>query len=130
MAINNPNDPRQATPVDDFNRRPPYDSKLQIDPELTEGPASGSRIAIYAVAVLAMLAVVFYGLNNSAPRDTASNPPATSTTADSSRPMPPVVRDVTPNRESGTTTGAAPAQQAQPSQASPQGIQNNGQPKQ
>ena len=41
------------------------DNELQPDPELAEGPASGGKIAMFAVAVALVLGAVFYGLNNS-----------------------------------------------------------------
>lgn len=118
-----------------------FDSELQVDPELAEGPASNSRIAIFAVAIAVVLGAVFYGLNNtsmegtttgSAPTSTAATKPNAASTnqnvAEQTKPpVAPGVRDVTPyNKEPGTTTGAAPAQQAQPSQppaAQPTGTQ-------
>ena len=120
MAINDLNDTRQPRPGDELRRDAPLDVELQADPELTEGPASTGRITIYAAAILVLLGAVFYGLN-SGPTTTANTaPPAT--TADS-RPAGPPVRDVTPNREPGTTTGAAPAQTVQPPQSNPTGTQ-------
>jgi hypothetical protein len=123
MTINNPKDPRQVTPGDDFARRP-VDAPPQADPELAEGPASGSRIAIYAFAVMALLGVVFYGLNNSASTNSASNPPPAATADNGeTKSNSPAARAVTPNRDAGMTTGAAPAQTVQPPQSSPQGTQ-------
>jgi hypothetical protein len=103
------------------------DNELQADPEMAEGPASGTRIALYAVAAAVILGAVFYGLNNSETTTTATtgtNTPTAQTTPPQSTPKadrnmaeqskPPVapgVRDVTPyNNQPGTTTGAAPAQ--------------------
>ena len=40
------------------------DNELQADPELAEGPASGTKIAMFAVAIAVVLGAVFYGLNN------------------------------------------------------------------
>ncbi|MEI9925351.1 MAG: hypothetical protein WDN50_19410 [Bradyrhizobium sp.] len=71
-----PNDPyRASNPADDpyrTNRRRDdmsdparLDNELQMDPELAEGPASSSRIALYAVGIALVLGAVFYGLNSS-----------------------------------------------------------------
>ena len=68
MAIErNPNDPYSAATNDELLRRrsEQFDSDLQADPELAEGPAGGGRIALFAIALVAILGVVFYGLNNS-----------------------------------------------------------------
>lgn len=82
------------------------DAALQADPELVEGPASGSRILAFGVAIVVVLGAVFYGLN------TTSNPPdGTSATATQSTP---VASPQTPNSAPGTTTGVAPANPQQP----------------
>lgn len=102
------------------------DTELQTDPEMAEGPASGARIALYAVAAAVILGAVFYGLNNSETTTAttgAATPTAQTTTPQSTPkadrniaeqskpPVAPGVRDVTPyNNQPGTTTGAAPAQ--------------------
>jgi hypothetical protein len=116
------------------------DNELQPDPELAEGPASSSRIAIFAVGIAVVLGAVFYGLNNTSinqagtsstaqnaapatsanpPQNTAQNSPQPSPAA-----APPGMRDVTPhaNTEPGVTTGAAPATKpATPPSAAPTG---------
>ena len=103
----NPNDPYRAGMTDDEIRHQArlnsLDNELQADPELAEGPASGAKVAMFALAIAVVLGAVFYGLNNT----TVNNPTA-----------PPGMRDVTPrgNNQPGTTTGAAPAR---PSPASP-----------
>lgn len=122
-----PNDPFRPTignePIRDARST---DNHLQADPELAEGPASGTRIALYAIAAAVILGAVFYGLNNSDTTtvSTGTNTPTAQTTAPQSTPKadrnmaeqskPPVapgVRDVTPyNNQPGTTTGSAPAQ--------------------
>jgi hypothetical protein len=120
-----PNDPYQTKPTDDEIRdAASRDRELQPDPELAEGPASGSRIALFAVAIAVVLGAVFYGLNstsiNSNGTNTAQTPPANQSTAQTSPPaVPPGVRDVTPrnNAAPGVTTGAAPAQPQQPAGA-------------
>ena len=40
------------------------DNELQADPELAEGPASGGKVAMFAIAIAVVLGAVFYGLNN------------------------------------------------------------------
>lgn len=65
-----------------------FDSDLQPDPELAEGRASGGRIALFAIAIVAILGVVFYGLNNgsmtspegASTAQTTTSPPAGQTT--------------------------------------------------
>ena len=123
-----PNDPfRPAVGNEPRRDARSLDNDLQADPELAEGPASGTRIALYAVAAAIILGAVFYGLNNSETTTTATtgtNTPTAQTTVPQSTPKadrnlaeqtkPPVapgVRDVTPNNnQPGTTTGSAPAQ--------------------
>jgi uncharacterized protein HemX len=120
MAIErNPNDPYRSNPADDpylstsaddaRRRATRLDNELQPDPELAEGPGSGGKIAVFAIAVAVILGAVFYGLNHSSVK------PGTSSTAQnttqSSPPAPPAgMRDVTPraNTNQGMTTGAAP----------------------
>jgi hypothetical protein len=123
----NPNDPYQPNPANEDLQRAPMDREFQADPELAEGPASSSRIAIYAIAAAVILGAVFYGLNNSSMNSTTEPTSTASTTTPSSTanpkaapnnnvaeqtkpPVAPGVRDVTPyNTQPGTTTGAAPA---------------------
>lgn len=131
-----PNDPfRPALGNEPLRDARSLDNDLQADPELAEGPASGSRIALYAIAAAVILGAVFYGLNNSetTTATTGATTPTAQTTAPQSTPKsdrnmsdhmsdrnvaeqskPPVapgVRDVTPyNNQPGTTTGSAPAQ--------------------
>jgi hypothetical protein len=99
----------RSDPADDRAAR--LDNELQIDPELAEGPAGSSRIALYAVGIAVVLGAVFYGLNNSSIKEASTTPATTAqNTAPASPPAaPPGVRDVTPraNSQPGTTTGAA-----------------------
>src|SRR5258705_326811 len=61
----NPDDPYRRNPADDEYRWPPHlDNELQPDPELAEGPASGAKVAMFAVAIAVVLGAIFYGLNN------------------------------------------------------------------
>jgi hypothetical protein len=125
MAIErSPNDPfdpnrlNSPIPPDPYTMRsqPPFYEDLRADPELAEGPASNTRIALFAVGIAIVLGAVFYGLNNSSmhQQDTATTPsPATAQNSVSTSPAaPPGMRDVTPrgNSNPGVTTGAAPAQ--------------------
>src|SRR5471032_629687 len=129
----NPNDPYRASDPnrpnladDDISRQARLENELQADPELAEGPASGGRIAMFAVAIALVLGAVFYGLNNSSinqagTASTAQNTPQTSPPA-----VPPGMRDVTPranNAEPGTTTGAAPARPQTPPASAPTGTE-------
>src|ERR1700761_5322310 len=135
-----PEDPYRPPYAGDDMRKPLLlDNELQPDPELAEGPASSSRIAIFAVGIAVVLGAVFYGLNNTSinqagtsstaqnaapaaranpPQNTAQNSPQPSPAA-----APPGMRDVTPhaNTEPGVTTGAAPTRPAQPPSAAPSG---------
>src|SRR5947209_17505557 len=64
--LRSPDDPYRTNRADDRTRRATQlDNELQPDPELQEGPASSSRIALFAVAIALVLGAVFYGLNNS-----------------------------------------------------------------
>ena len=64
----NPNDPYRANLTDDEIRRQArlnsLDNEIQPDPELAEGPASGAKIAMFAVAIALVMGALFYGLNN------------------------------------------------------------------
>ena len=130
--VNEPNDPNRASDLyrannpsrssfadDEARRAARLDNEMQADPELAQGPASGAKIAMFALAIALVLGAVFYGLNNSSVHQagtgassTAQNAPAPSSPPAS----PPGMRDVTPrtNANPGVTTGAAPAQPAPP----------------
>ncbi len=123
MAIN-PDDPYRSNLTDaDMRRQARLDNELQADPELAEGPASGGKVAMFAIAIAVVLGAVFYGLNNTTVNQAGTTPP-TSTAQNTERTSPPTaptgMRDVTPrpNADPGTTTGAAPARPpAPPAQA-------------
>jgi hypothetical protein len=118
----NPNDLYRPNRTDNEMRSPAsLDTELQPDPELAEGPASGSRIALLAVAIAIVLGAVFYGLNNTSTNSAGTSTAQTSSTNQSTAqtsppPVPPGVRDVTPhnNNAPGVTTGAAPQPQQPP----------------
>jgi hypothetical protein len=112
----NPNDPYRPNLADDeLQRNQRLDRELQADPELGEGPASGGKVAMFAIAIAVVLGAVFYGLNNTSmnPAGTGTaTAPATQNTAQTTSPAAPSgMRDVTPrnNTEPGMTTGAAPS---------------------
>jgi hypothetical protein len=113
MAYPNPDDPYRYNPADNEIRRDVRrDNELQPDPELSEGSASGTRIALYALAAAIVLGFVFYGLNNSSVHEAGTTPASQSAQTQPASPpaTPPGMRDVTPkaNTNPGVTTGAAP----------------------
>jgi hypothetical protein len=119
-----PDDPYRSNLTDDIGRPTRLENELQADPELAEGPASGGKIAMFAIAIALVLGAVFYGLNNSSVNHagTSSTAQNTTQTAPSSPPAaPPGMRDVTPhaNTDQGTTIGAAPARPQTPPAAAP-----------
>ena len=111
------------------------DAELQPDPKLAEGPASGGRIAMFAMAIALVLGAIFYGLNGSSinqagttPTARNATPPTAQTTAQTTAPAPPAgMRDVTPraNTQPGVTTGAAPARPQTPPSSAPTGQDMN-----
>jgi cell division septation protein DedD len=111
-----PDDPfRPNLADDDFRRQPRLDNELQPDPELADGPASGAKVAMFAVAIAVVLGAIFYGLNN-----TTINQAGTSSTAqNTSQTSPPAVPRA--NTGPGMTTGAAPARPQAPPSAAPTG---------
>src|SRR3569623_2722701 len=100
-----PND--LARTQEEWRRRQALDNELLADPEMAEGSAGGGRIALFAIAVIAILGDVLYGLNSTTPTDTATNPP--SQTPASGSPAPGKMSPTTnPNAHPGQTTGSAP----------------------
>ena len=121
----NPNDPYRANLSDDEIRRQSrlnnLDNEIQADPELGEGPASGAKIAMFAIAIAVVMGALFYGLNNTTVNQAGTDSPSQTAQTERSNPAaPPGMRDVTPksNNQPGTTTGAAPPRPA-PSPAAP-----------
>ena len=113
MAIeHNPNEPYRTSPTDEELRRQRaeilenerQDNELQADPELAEGPVSGGRLTLFAIAIVAILAVVFYGLNNG-----AMNPNNATSTAERSTPA-----NTGQKAPAGQTTGSAATTPQQP----------------
>ena len=121
----NPNDPYRANLTDDEIRRQArlssLDNEIQADPELAEGPASGTKIAMFAIAIAVVMGALFYGLNNTSVNQAGTEPTTKSAQTQPANPAaPPGMRDVTPksNNQPGMTTGAAPARPA-PAPAAP-----------
>jgi hypothetical protein len=124
---NSPNDPYDRdrlkdptrTYIDDRPSPAEIDNDLQPDPEIAEGPASNTRIALFAIAIAIILGAVFYGLNNTSTHQQASTVP-TQTNSEKSAQTSPTPPPGTPraNTQPGTTTGAAPANPQAPSPAS------------
>lgn len=117
-------DPNERNPSNEElrQRAERLDNELQPDPELAEGPASGSRITLFAIAIIAILGVVFYGLNNSAiapEGSTTASQTAPATTGSNPAPANPAQKDANaPNTAPGQTTGSAkPGGAAQPGPA-------------
>jgi len=125
---NTPNDPydpyRSGLSDDSFGARSRFDTELQADPELQEGPASSGKIALFALGIALVLGAVFYGLNNTNVHEAQTAPPKSIAQTQPATPQaPPGMRDVTPkaNTSPGVTTGAAPSNPSPP-QSSPQGM--------
>ena len=76
------------------------DNELQADPQLVEGPASGTKVAMYAIAIAVVLGVVFYGLNNTTVDQAGTAPP--SETAQQTQPANPAGPSGKTNSEPGT----------------------------
>ena len=124
----NPNDLKISSPLsDEYGHQARLDNEMQPDPELAEGPASGGRIAMFAVAIAIVLGAVFFGLNNSSINQAGTSPATSSAQNTSPPPAPPGMRDVTPraNTEPGVTTGAAPATPTAPPSSAPTGTDLN-----
>jgi hypothetical protein len=112
----NPDDPYLRNPADDeYRRTARLDNELQPDPELAEGPASGGKVAMFAVAIALVLGAIFYGLNN-----TTINQAGTSPTAQNSSQTSPSAAPRA-NTGPGMTTGAAPARPQAPPSSAPTG---------
>src|SRR6202022_105059 len=124
----NPDDPYRSNLADDeYRRQARLDNELQPDPELAEGPASGAKVTMFAVALAVVLGAVFYGLNNTSINQAGTSSTAQNTTQTSPPAAPPGMRDVTPrpNAEPGMTTGAAPARPQTPPASAPTGSDIN-----
>jgi len=126
-----PNDPFDppgyGASGDNLAPRQRFDDDLQVDPELQEGPASTSKIALFAVGLALILGAVFYSLNNTGIKDAQTAPPAQTAQTQNNAPQgaPSGMRDVTPkanNDQPGMTTGSATSRPTPP-QSAPQGTE-------
>jgi len=128
-AYRSPNDPyrsadepyRSNLADEEIRRQARLDSELQPDPELAEGPASGGKVTMFAIAIALVLGAVFYGLNNTTINQAGTSSTAQNTSQSSPPTAPPGMRDVTPrtNTDQGMTTGAAPARPQTPPAPAP-----------
>ena len=106
-----PNDPYGSGLGErDYSRH--LDDEMRFDPDARE-PISGTKAAIFAVAIAVVLGALFYGLNNTSVQQAQTSPPAQTAQG---QPQPPAqaspgMRDVTPraNTSPGMTTGQAPS---------------------
>jgi hypothetical protein len=133
---NTPTDPYDRNHLKDptrtfiGDRRSPteIDNDLQPDPEMAEGPASSTRVVLFAVGIAIILGAVFYGLNNTSTHQQAQTAPPAANSEKSAQtsPAPPPGTPRT-NTQPGTTTGAAPAnpQTASPASTAPGGANTN-----
>jgi hypothetical protein len=115
----NPNDPHRAGRSEEEMRR--RDNELQADPQLAEGPASGTKVAMYAIAIAVVLGAVFYGLNNATVNQAGTTPPGQ--TAQQAQPANPATPSGKTNTEPGTTTGAATNNRPTPPSPNPTGTE-------
>lgn len=118
-----PTDPYRASlSEEEIRRQARLDNELQPDPMLDERGPSGTKVAMFAVAIAVMLGALFYGLNNTSVNQAGTEPASRTAQTEPAQPStPPGMRDVTPkaNTAPGTTTGAAPARPAQPQTDNP-----------
>ncbi|WP_024508987.1 hypothetical protein [Bradyrhizobium sp. ARR65] len=93
---NDPYDPYRSAfsddPVD-----PRLDREAQVDPQLSEGPASSGKVMLYAIAIALVLGAIFYGLNNTSIHEASTAPPAQTAQT----------QPANPNNQPGMTTGSA-----------------------
>src|ERR1700744_2990731 len=110
---NDPYDPYRSGLSDEVGRPSRFETEMQPDPELAEGPASSGKIALFALGIALVLGAVFYGLNNTNVHEAQTAPP----TVAQSQPAapPPGMRDVPPR----PTTRRAPPRGAPPANPSP-----------
>ena len=97
----NPNDPydpyRPTMSEHDIDREVRLEREAQFDPELAEGRASTTRMALLALAIALALGAVFYSLNNTSIHQASTNPPAQTAKT----------QPANPNSQPGMTTGSA-----------------------
>jgi len=111
---NDPYDPYRSGPSSDPDRPERFDTDLQ-DPELQQGPASTSKIVLFAVGLALVLGAVFYGLNNTSVKEAQTTPPAQTAQTQNNGSQAPKAND-----QPGMTTGSATTRPETP-QSAPQG---------
>lgn len=118
-----PTDPYRASlSEDEIRRQARLDNELQPDPMIEESGPSGTKVAMFAVAIAVVLGALFYGLNNTSVNQAGTEPSSRTAQTEPAKPSAPTgLRDVTPkaNTAPGTTTGAAPTRPAQPQTDNP-----------
>jgi uncharacterized protein HemX len=115
-----PHDPFSAglrPDATDSGRPSRLETDAQIDPELSEGPASNGKIALFAIAIALVLGAVFYGLNNSNVHQASTAPTASPASTAQTQPAP---NNAASNAGQGVTTGSATTRPTEP-QSSPKG---------
>lgn len=111
-----PTDPhRDPLSEEEIRRQARLDTELQPDPMLDESGPSGTKIAIFAVAIAVVLGALFYGLNNTTVNQATTDQGERTAQTERTNPAAPPKA----NTEPGTTTGAAPARPAQPQTDNP-----------
>src|SRR5260370_6149050 len=89
----NPTAPYRANMTDDETRRQArlnsLDNEIQADPELGEGPASGAKIAMFAIAIAVVMGALFYGLNNTSVNQAGTSPSSHTPPTPPANPTPP-----------------------------------------
>jgi hypothetical protein len=132
----NANDPYRVNAThrtdlaDEEFRQARLNNELQADPELADGRANSSKVAMFALAIAVVLGAVFYGLNNSSINQAGTSTTAQNSSQTSPPAAPPGMRDVTPrvNTAPGMTTGAAPARPLTPPVSAPADANNSATP--
>jgi hypothetical protein len=106
MALErNPNDPLKDPAANDLRRSPRLDQELPTDSAMADSSISGGKIAAAVVAIVVLVGAIYYGMNMSSTTTATQTSPASPTSTQTANPA---VRDITPNRDAGTTTGSAP----------------------
>ena len=72
---NDPYDPYRSGLSDDIGRPSRFETDMQPDPDLAEGPASSAKIALFALGIALVLGAVFYSLNNTSVHEAQTAPP-------------------------------------------------------
>ncbi len=127
MVLQRHSDDRILPDYADDSLRPVRMSEdLEVDPELTEGQATGSRVTIFAVAIALALGAVYYALNATSPNPAVATQNGATTrggTATSAPAAPSANMTPSSNTDPGVTTGAAPTRPLTPPANAPTGTE-------